>query len=87
MMGTEMTAQSPGDGYTLLIHSASITYDPSLHAKLPYDTLKDLAPVAMVGSTPNLLVVTPLFPARSVTDLIASGTTSLASYLCDRRIW
>jgi tripartite-type tricarboxylate transporter receptor subunit TctC len=65
-----MTAQAPGDGYTLLIHSGSITYDPSLHAKLPYDTLKDLAPVAMLGTTPNLLVVTPSFPARSARDLI-----------------
>jgi hypothetical protein len=70
VIGTEMTARAPGDGYTLLIHSGSITYDPSLHAKLPYDTVKDLAPVAMIGSTPNLLVVTPSFPARSAHDLI-----------------
>jgi tripartite-type tricarboxylate transporter receptor subunit TctC len=70
VIGTEMTAQAPGDGYTLLIHSGSITYDPSLHDKLPYDTMKDLAPVAMIGTTPNLLVVTPSFPARSAHDLI-----------------
>ena len=70
VIGTEMAAQAPGDGYTLLIHSGSITYDPSLHDKLPYDTMKDLAPVAMIGTTPNLLVVTPSFPARSARDLI-----------------
>jgi tripartite-type tricarboxylate transporter receptor subunit TctC len=70
VIGTEMTAQAPGDGYTLLIHSGSITYDPSLHDKLPYDTMRDLAPVAMIGTTPNLLVVTPSFPARSAHDLI-----------------
>jgi tripartite-type tricarboxylate transporter receptor subunit TctC len=70
IIGTEMTVQAPGDGYTLLIHSGSITYDPSLHDKLPYDTVKDLAPVAMIGMTPNLLVVTPSFPARSARDLI-----------------
>src|ERR1700676_1265418 len=70
IIGTEMTAQAPGDGYTLLIHSGSITYDPSLHDKLPYDTVKDLAPVAMIGTTPNLLVVTPSFSARSAHDLI-----------------
>jgi tripartite-type tricarboxylate transporter receptor subunit TctC len=52
VIGTEMTAQAPGDGYTLLLHSASITYDPSLHDKLPYDTMKDLAPVTMIGTTP-----------------------------------
>jgi tripartite-type tricarboxylate transporter receptor subunit TctC len=70
VIGTEMVAQSPGDGYTLLFHSGSITYDPALHDKLPYDTMKDLAPVAMIGTTPNLLVVTPSFPARSAADLI-----------------
>jgi len=60
VLGTEMAARSPGDGYTLLLHSASIAYDPSLHDKLPYNT-------------PNLLVVSPAFPARSVTDLLAIG--------------
>jgi len=70
VIGTEMTTQAPGDGYTLLIHSGSIAYDPSLHDKLPYDTMKDLAPVAMIGTTPNLLVVRPSFPARSAHDLI-----------------
>jgi hypothetical protein len=70
VIGTEMTARAPGDGYTLLIHSGSIVYDPFLHDKLPYDTVKDLAPIAMIGSTPNLLVVTPSFPARSAHDLI-----------------
>src|SRR5258705_5764796 len=64
IIGTEATARSPGDGYTLLIHSASITYDPTLHDKLPYDTMKDLAPARMIGPTPNLLVVAPSFPAR-----------------------
>ncbi len=73
VLGTEMAARSPGDGYTLLLHSASIAYDPSLHDKLPYNTMKDLVPVAMIGSTPNLLVVSPAFPARSVTDLLAIG--------------
>jgi tripartite-type tricarboxylate transporter receptor subunit TctC len=70
VIGTEMAVQAPGDGYTLLIHSGSITYDPSLHDKLPYDTMKDLAPVMMIGTTPNLLVVAPSFPARSASDLI-----------------
>jgi tripartite-type tricarboxylate transporter receptor subunit TctC len=73
IIGTEATAQSPGDGYTLLVHSASITYDVTLHDKLPYDTMKDLAPIAMIGTTPNLLVVAPSFPARSAQDLLAMG--------------
>ena len=71
VIGTEYVAQAPGDGYTLLVHSASITYDPSLHDHLPYDTEKDLVPVAMIGSTPNLLVVNPSAPTHSAADLIA----------------
>ncbi len=73
VIGTEYVAQAPGDGYSLLVHSASITYDPSLHDHLPYDTMKDLVPVAMIGSTPNLLVVNPSSPTRSAADLIATA--------------
>jgi tripartite-type tricarboxylate transporter receptor subunit TctC len=73
ILGTEMTAHAPGDGYTLLLHSGSMAYDPTLHDKLPYDTMKDLTPVGMVGTTPNLLVVSPSFPAQSVKDLLAIG--------------
>src|SRR5262249_54981003 len=69
--GPETTAQSRGDGYTLLLHSAAIAYEPALHPRLPYDTLKDLAPVTLVGATPNLLVANSAFPARSARDLIA----------------
>jgi tripartite-type tricarboxylate transporter receptor subunit TctC len=73
IIGTEATARSPGDGYTLLVHSASITYEPTLHDKLPYDTMKDLVPVGMIGTTPNLLVVAPTFRVRSVTELLSKG--------------
>jgi tripartite-type tricarboxylate transporter receptor subunit TctC len=79
IIGTEATARSPGDGYTLLIHSASITYDPTLHDKLPYDTMKDLVPIGMIGTTPNLLVVAPSFPARSVMELLSKGRESPGS--------
>jgi len=73
IIGTEAAARSPGDGYTLLIHSASITYDPTLHDKLPYDTMKDLVPVGMIGTTPNLLLVARSSPTRSVTELLSKG--------------
>ena len=61
VLGTELVARPPGDGYTLLLHSAAIAYQPALRAKLPYDALKDLAPISRVGATPNLLVVNPAF--------------------------
>ena len=71
VIGTEMTVQARGDGYTLLLHSAAITSEPALRAKLPYDAMRDLAPITLVGVTPNLLVAHPSFPAKSARDLIA----------------
>jgi hypothetical protein len=69
-----MAAQAQGDGATLLLTSAAITYDPSLHDKLPYDTLHDLAPVAMIGTTPNLLVGSGVPRHRGLRDrALASG--------------
>lgn len=71
VIGTDITVQAPGDGYTLLLHSAAIASEPALRAKLPYNAMKDLAPVTLVGETPNLLVAHPAFAAKSARDLIA----------------
>ncbi len=71
VIGTDMTVQARGDGYTLLLHSAAIASEPALRAKLPYDAMRDLAPITLVGVTPNLLVAHPAFPAKSARDLIA----------------
>lgn len=71
VIGTDITVQARGDGYTLLLHSAAIASEPALRAKLPYDAMKDLAPVTLVGVTPNLLVAHPSFTAKSARDLIA----------------
>lgn len=71
LIGTELAARASADGHTLLVHSSALAYEAALHEKLPYDTLKDLAPISMIGTTPNLLVVGPTFPARSTLELIA----------------
>jgi len=71
IIGTEIVARSPADGYTLLFVSSPHSVNPSLYAKLPYDTLRDFAPVSMVATSPYLLVVHPSLPARNVKDLIA----------------
>ena len=71
VIGTDIVAKSRGDGYTLLIHSAAIAYEPSLRNNLPYNVLKDFEPLTMIGSTPNLLVVHPSFAAKSAAELIA----------------
>ena len=71
LIGSEITAKSAGNGYTQLLHSAGISYEPALRDKLPYDTLRDFAAVTLLGFTPNLVVVHPPFSARSAQDLIA----------------
>jgi tripartite-type tricarboxylate transporter receptor subunit TctC len=71
VIGTDIAAKSRSDGYTLLIHSAAIAYEPALRENLPYNVLKDFEPLTMIGSTPNLLVVHPSFAPKSARDLIA----------------
>jgi tripartite-type tricarboxylate transporter receptor subunit TctC len=71
-LAAELVAKAPADGYTIMMaHIAAISILPSLVAKLPYDAQKDFAPVSLVASGPNLLVVHPALPVRTVKDLIA----------------
>ena len=71
IIGTEIVARAPADGYTLLFVSSPHSVNPSLYPKLPYDTLRDFAPVSMVATSPYVLVVHPSLPARNVKELIA----------------
>ena len=71
IVGTQIVANSPADGYTLLFVSSPHSVNPSLYPKLPYDTLKDFAPIAQVATSPYILVVNSSLPARTVGDLIA----------------
>ena len=71
-LGTDLTAKSAPDGYTILLSaSTTMSINASLYSKLPYDTLKDLAPVTLLASIPNMLVANPALPANSVQELIA----------------
>jgi len=71
-IGTEAAVRATPDGYTMVLASTSeIAINPSLYSKLTYDTVRDLAPVAMVGSTPIVIVVHPSLPVKTVNDLIA----------------
>lgn len=84
-IATDIVAKAPPDGYTLLfcgIWSHGVA--PSLYKHLPYDHYKDFAPVSMVGTTPNVLVVNPSLPVKSVSEFIAytkanSGKVIVAS--------
>lgn len=72
IIGTEFTAKAAPDGYTIMIgHSGTHAINVSLYPKIPYDPVRDFSPITLVAVTPNILVVHPSLPARSVKDLIA----------------
>jgi len=70
-IGTEAVAKAPPDGYTLLATFASHAQNASLYPKLGYDTVKDFAPITLIATVPNILVVNPSLPVKTVKDLIA----------------
>jgi tripartite-type tricarboxylate transporter receptor subunit TctC len=71
VVGTEIAAKSPPDGYTMILVSNSFTINASLYPRLPYDTLKDLAPVTILAVGPYLIAVHPSLPVKSMKELIA----------------
>lgn len=72
IIGTEMAAKASPDGYTALMGSiGSVSINPSLYSKLPYDPMRDFVPVTQTGFVPNILVVHPSIPAKNVKELIA----------------
>jgi tripartite-type tricarboxylate transporter receptor subunit TctC len=71
MIGDDNIAKSAPDGYSLLIATFAHAVNPSLQAKIPFNTEKDFAPVALVGRSPNVLIVNPNKPFKSVADVLA----------------
>jgi len=71
MIGTDLVAKSQADGYTLLLTDAAHATNPAVQAKVPYDPIKDFAPLTLVGSSPQLLVANPSFPANSLKEMLA----------------
>lgn len=70
VVAAEQVSRAPADGYTLLVIANGFTIRPGLGMKVPYDTLEDFAPIALLGRTPHVLVVHPSVPAKSVRELI-----------------
>ena len=79
VIGTDLAAKSPPDGYTLLIVSFAFAVNPSLQSRLPFDTVKDFAPIGLAATTPNFLVVRPTLPAKSVQELLTLARSKPAS--------
>jgi tripartite-type tricarboxylate transporter receptor subunit TctC len=71
MIGAEIVAKAPPDGYTLLFSTASMAVNVTLYKKASFDLVKDLAPIGMFSSAPLILVVHPNVPAKTVKELIA----------------
>ena len=70
-IGTDIVAKARPDGHTLLVASMGVAVNAVLYPRLPYDTLKDLAPVTTLGEQPNIVVVHPALAAKSMGDLLA----------------
>jgi tripartite-type tricarboxylate transporter receptor subunit TctC len=70
-IGTDIVAKSPPDGYTLLGTFSSHPQNQILYKSLPFDTVRDFAPITIFGTVPNILVVNPALPVKSVKELIA----------------
>ena len=83
MLGAELAARAPPDGYTLFLGGVgSHAVNPNLHAKLPYDPVKDFAPITLIASAPSVLVVHPSVPARTLAEFtaLAKGSPGRINY-------
>src|SRR3989304_315311 len=69
-IASELVAKTPPDGYTLLLTSVTIAISPSLFPKLGYDTFRDFAPITLLTTMPNVMVVHPSVPAKNLAELV-----------------
>ena len=81
VIGTEAAAKSPADGYTVIMGNAgSHAINQALYAKLPYDVVRDFAPITLVASAPNVFVVNPAVPANTVAEFLALAKKEPGKY-------
>src|SRR5512138_1718353 len=71
MIGIEAAARSAPDGYTLLMTASTLALNSVLYNKVPYDPVKDFAPITLAATAPNILIVNAAVPAHTVAELIA----------------
>jgi tripartite-type tricarboxylate transporter receptor subunit TctC len=80
VIATNIVARSNPDGYSLYMTFVSHAINPYIYAKLPYDTMNDLAPVCLFAVSPNVVVITPSLPANSINELIALARQRQINY-------
>lgn len=80
LIGTDAVAKSPADGYTLLLADTAYATNAAVVPKLSYDPAKDLLPITLTGSSPQLLVAHPSFPANSLKELLALPRSQVRQY-------
>jgi len=73
-------ARAPADGYTIMVISTGFVVNPSLYARVPYDPIKDFAPVTLVAASPNVVVVNPSVPAKTIPELVQLIRDNPAKY-------
>src|SRR5262245_21500922 len=71
MIGIESVARSPADGYTVLVTASTLALNSVLYKKVPYDPVRDFAPITLAATAPNVLVVNPGLPVKSLAEFIA----------------
>ena len=71
IIGVDVVVKAPPDGYTILISQTSLAINPAIFPKIPYNALRDLAPITQIVDGPNVMTVHPSVPAKSVKQLIA----------------
>src|SRR5256884_7730165 len=79
-LGTALAAKAPKDGHTLLVASTPLGVAPAVYATLPYDARRDFAPLALVATTPEVLVVTPSLGVASVAELVAKAKSGRQNF-------
>ena len=70
-IGSAAAARAKPDGYTVLVNTSALAISPAMYAKLPYDTIADLMPITLGAAAPNMMVVHPSLPVKSIRELIA----------------
>ncbi|MCC7082810.1 MAG: tripartite tricarboxylate transporter substrate binding protein [Burkholderiales bacterium] len=80
VIGTDLTVRSAPDGYTIMLANIAMALNPGLREKLPYDALRDLAPIILIASQPSAIAVNPSVPVKTVQELIALARSQKFSF-------